>query len=306
MATTSPEKLQEGYKRVVEHMRNNALQAFPVVLVFIDEEKKQLQIGMRKQTAISRGEVSTQLQTLLNDIPFEVGESETLTDVKRSPSQGEQSPQGTEKVRPLQGGTRITVRNSPWPQGTLGVGVMLENEIIGFLTSGHVVPASRQVGQPSPTSEDLIGKCILNGLDNSNHPVDAAVVTLYEGVPYALWSIWIPGGQVLLQVSDNPRIGDKVTMYGSVSPAPTTGTVQRQATIKSQEGYLLEDIYLADYARKQGDSGAAVVRMNAVQGNRLVGIHQGCYTWDGAVLAVIEPMDRILSFLPSIVTTPHG
>jgi len=291
-----PMDLQQGYERVVEHMNSNDPQAFPVVLVFIDEAKKRLQIGVKKQAEVSLKEVSTQLQTFLNAIPFEVGEAEVQPDSKRSSSQEAQQPLGNRKIRPLQGGTRMSVR-----QGEATLGFVEEHPITnqrGILTVGHAaLEIGNEVGQPN--SWNLVGQTENNALYGIP-PVDVARVSIKNGIESETYTIWeeSTGSIPIRGTCMRPADFEEVMMYGSFSSTQAGQVSASYAAIELESGgkkYILQSVCFATYRSQNGDSGAPVMR---IQDMYVCGIHGGSAVYKGDSFAWFTPMELIYRILP--------
>lgn len=200
-----------------------------------------------------------------------------------------------QKVRPVQGGTRIA---GPTKDGTLGLVVRnLDTGKIGFVTTGHVVGEQYTlIGQPD--RPNIVGLVQLNTFA-PGATTDVAFANVSAGVEAALETIWRPDGSSFkINVkSAYPDEGQRVKLCG-VRPEQQLGTVfKANVDVDVEEDGVpvkLKGISLANYPSQPSDSGAPIVSTDRPEVEWL-GIHGGSLVIEGQRYSWFTPLATINS-----------
>lgn len=198
---------------------------------------------------------------------------------------------GNQLIRPLQGGTQITDLGKDESVGTLGL-VVNANGVAGFLTAGHIVDdVGTGVGQPD--TANAVGVVTVNGYLSWPFNVDAAFVTIANGVTASAGVIWQSGGPLqMTTVLEEPEEGQYCSMQGAVSGS-VSGTVEWTGV---QVGNYV-GLAVATYTSSPGDSGAPVYASYG-QTNEFLGLNSGEVTLGNTNYAVFTQVNTIQSIVP--------
>ncbi|GHO84132.1 hypothetical protein [Dictyobacter formicarum] len=198
-----------------------------------------------------------------------------------------------QKVRPIQGGTRIAGSAS---DGTLGLVVTnLGTKKTGFLTAGHVVGGQNTlVGQPTP--DTIVGLVTLNTFAPKSS-VDIAFVNVAAGVEYDLQTIWSPttGSFKIDVMSSYPDKDQKVKLCGTGQKLQEGTVIYENANVNVEEDGVrleLKGVSIATYPSSPSDSGAPIVSVDREEVEWL-GIHGGSVQISGKLYAWFTPLATI-------------
>lgn len=204
-----------------------------------------------------------------------------------------------QRVRPLQGGTRIA---GPTKDGTLGLVVKnLNTGVMGFLTAGHAVGGQgTTVGQPDTNPNNAAGRVHINTF-TAGSVTDIAFANVLPGVEFAEETIHRPDGSSfrIAVMSAYPDEGQQVKLCGMRAEQQVGRVVYPNVNIDVVEDGIpvqLKGVSIATYPSQPIDSGAPIVSVDREEIEWL-GIHGGSILIKGERYAWFTPLATINSVI---------
>lgn len=290
--TPSSFALEAAKERLLAHLdRSENRRRLPLVATFVDPLERRVVVGLAEEPTASQRRM---LEELLPGVPLHVA---------RATARKHDGGAGNLRLRPVQGGLRITDAVDQ-EVGTLGVVVYSQIGQIGFLTAGHVAddPAAR-VGQPGSGAGDLVGSVIANGLLNAPFNIDVAFVALDAEGLGSVYTVWQQGGSFQIDtLTPVPTVGQACTLQGADSGTENGLVRAVNAEVRTDPNLPpLVKVSLATYRAQGGDSGGPVFR-RANGRSELLGIHSGEVTIEGlgtfSVFTQVDGAMRVVTFQP--------
>lgn len=201
----------------------------------------------------------------------------------------------SDKIRPLMGGTKITVTDGTW--GTLGFKAKDSNNNVGFVTVAHLGPLGSMFYQPDPSvSGSYVGSSTILAITQSDsafipYSDTGNKVFLNSDTEYLVYSSY-----------GDPSLGETARVTEAASGRFMGKIVMKGVATNTHYNIQLPNQYYAKYSSADGDSGAPVYTRTGSSSNyiyKLAGMHWG-RTDTYAVFTGISGIQSDLGITPLI------